>query len=41
MSFLTASWDNLALINYEIDSEILKNTFQSELKLTFGIANVM
>jgi uncharacterized protein len=24
MSFLTASWENLALINYEIDPEILK-----------------
>ena len=25
MSFLTAQWNNLALINYEIDAKILEN----------------
>ncbi len=35
MSFLTASWDNLALINYEIDSEILKKHLPIGIEIDF------
>lgn len=32
MSFLTAKWKNLALINYEIDASLLENMFLKEQK---------
>lgn len=30
MNFLTAEWRKLAIINYEVNPEILENTFQTE-----------